>query len=183
MRAHGLMPVAGNFVDSAVIGGAAGATIGCVSVDGVMTGKNDGPVIIVKLSWEEERAGKAIVLCAVMSVVLVRRDGVAPEAAVLRYVIRQLVVMAEQDRLAVTANRQLRRNSAVKSPHRQRPLIRQIGMKFRPNALAVLGVDLRAFLRRFNRNGRWENVKALVRPILPRRTAFHRAKASAQSRI
>src|SRR6476646_3070910 len=114
------MPVTRDLVDSTGIGRAAGHWISGVNVDAVMSGQDDRPVIIVKLSGEEERAGKAVVLRAVVSVVLVGGNGVASEATVLRNISRKLVVMAENDRFAVTANRQLGRNGAVESPHCQR---------------------------------------------------------------
>ena len=147
-----------------------------------MSGQNDRPVIIVELPGEEERAGKAVVFRAVMSVVLVSGDGVAPKAAVLGDIGGKLVVMAEDDRFAVTANRQLGRNGSVESPHCQRTLVGKIGMELGMNALAVLGVDLCAFLRGFNQDLRREFIKPLVRPILSRRTAFHGPRAAAQFR-
>src|SRR3954454_2376295 len=90
--------------------------------------------------------------------------------------------MAEDDRFAVTANRELWRNGSVESPHRQRTLIGKIVMELGMNPLAVLRVDLCAFLRGFNQNLRSEFIKTLVRPILSRRTAFHRSKTAAQFR-
>src|ERR1043165_7299596 len=90
--------------------------------------------------------------------------------------------MAEDDRSAVTANRQLGRNGAVESPHCSSDLIGKIGMERGMNALAVLGVDLCAFLRGFNQDLRREFIKTLVRPILSRRTAFHRSQTAAQRR-
>src|SRR6185312_11534345 len=105
-------------------------------------------------------------------------DGVASESAVLGHISGKHVVMAENDRFAVTANRQLWRNGPVKSPECQRTLIGKIGMELGMDALAVLGVDLCAFLRGFNQNLRGEFIKALVRPILSRRTAFHWAKSA-----
>src|SRR5579859_2606833 len=51
------------------------------------------------------------------------------------------------------------------------------------NALAILGVDFRAFLRCFDRNLWREDVKALVCPVLSGGAAFDRAKTTAQSGI
>src|ERR1051326_5702296 len=88
--------------------------------------------------------------------------------------------MAEQDRFAITANRELGGNRAVESPHRQRTLVGQIGVELGMDALAVLGVDLRAFLRGFDCNCGREDVKALMRPILPRRAALNRAETATE---
>src|ERR1051326_8635862 len=88
--------------------------------------------------------------------------------------------MAEQDRLAITAYGQFRWNRAVESPHRQRTLVGQIRVELGMDALAVLGVDLRAFLRGFDRNCGREDVKALMRPILPRRAALNRAETATE---
>ena len=58
------------------------------SVASVLTllrpGQNDWPVIVIELVGEEERAGKAVILRTVVSVVLVGGDGVASETIVLR---------------------------------------------------------------------------------------------------
>src|SRR5581483_7025188 len=167
------MPIARDFVDSTVVSWASGTRIGRVHVDAVMSGQNDGPVIVVKLSGEEELAGKTIVLRAMVSVVLVRGDGVASKAAVLRYICRKLIVMAEKDRLAIAANRQLGRNGSVKGPKCQRPLIGQVGMELGMNALAIFGVDLGAFLTSLNGDLWSKFIKALMCPILSRRTAFN----------
>src|ERR1051326_1713571 len=176
------MPVARHLVDSTGIRRAAGHWVGSVNVDAGMSGQNDRPMIVIELSGEEERAGKAVVFCAVVSVVLMGSDGVASETAVLRDIGRKQVVMAEDDRFAVTANRQLRRNGSVKGPQCQRALVGKIGVELGVNALAVLGVDLGAFLRGFNQDLRREFIKALVRPILSWRTAFHRSQTAAQFR-
>src|ERR1051326_3646841 len=91
--------------------------------------------------------------------------------------------MAEQDRFAITANRELGRNRAVESAHRQRTLVGQIRVELGMDALAVLGVDLRAFLRGFDRNCGREDVKALVRPILSRRPALNWAETATECGI
>src|SRR5205823_11391468 len=90
-------------------------------VDAAEAGEDDRPVVIVELAGEEERAGEAVVLGAVVAVVLVSRDGVDPEAAVLA-VERQVVVLAEEDRLAVTADDELWWDRPVEGPHLQRVL-------------------------------------------------------------
>src|SRR5258708_30179713 len=104
----------------------------------------------------------------------------ANETTVLGHISGKLVVVAEDDRFAVTANRQFRRDGAVESPHCQRTLVGKIRMELGVNALAVLGVDLGAFLRGFNQDLRREFSEALVRPILSRTTAFHGAETATQ---
>src|SRR5215472_14321674 len=105
------MPVTGDFVDSAVVGRAAGARISRVLIDAAEnTSEHYRPVIVIELIGEEECAGKAVILRTMVAVVLVRRNGVATEAVVLRHIGGQPVVMAEQERLAVTGLNQLRRN-------------------------------------------------------------------------
>src|SRR5438270_7764800 len=111
-RRHGFGPVARNLVNAAVISRAAGPGISGVLVDGAEARQHDWPVIVIELVGEEECTGKAVILRAVVAVVLVSRDGVPSEAVVLRHVCRQAVVMAEQERLAVTGNNQLRRNGS-----------------------------------------------------------------------
>src|SRR5579864_7994446 len=110
------MPVAWDLIDSTAVIRAAGARIRGIHVDAVMSGQNDWPVIIIELSREEECAGKPVILCAVVSVVLVRRNCVASKTTVQRYVSGKPVVVTENNRLAVAANRQLWRNGSVKSP-------------------------------------------------------------------
>src|SRR5882724_6417396 len=121
------MPVTRDLVDSTRIRRAAGHWVGSVNVDAVMAGQDDRPVIIVELSGEEECAGKAVIFRAMVSVVFVGRNGVATETAVFGHIRWKLVVVAEDDRFAVTANRQFRRNGAVEGPHCQRTLIGKIG--------------------------------------------------------
>ena len=83
VRGHGFMPVAGDPIDSTAVIRAAGFRIRGIHVDAVMTRENDRPVIIIELSREEECAGEAVVLRAVVAVVLVRRNGVASKTTVL----------------------------------------------------------------------------------------------------
>ena len=107
------MPVARYSGEPAVVVRRRREGIGRVLVDRVQAGEQDRIVVVVELPGEEEGAGEAVVLRAVMSVVLVGRDGVAPEAGVAPDVERQAVVMAEQDAFAITAEQQLRRNRSV----------------------------------------------------------------------
>src|SRR2546430_3533547 len=97
VRAHGLVPVARDFVDAAVGSGAAGPTIGRGGVDVSPPGESDRIVVVVELAGEEEGPREAVILRPVVPVVLVDRDRVPPEAPVLPDVERQLVVMAEED--------------------------------------------------------------------------------------
>ena len=60
-------------------------------------------MIVIELPREEERAGEAVVLRSVVSVVLVGADGVATEAVVLRHIRRQPVEVAEENRFTVLA--------------------------------------------------------------------------------
>src|SRR5215471_20838167 len=107
------MPVTGDLVDSTVVSRAAGARIGGVFIDAAEdSSQHYRPVIVIELIGEEECAGKAVILCTVVAVVLVRRDGVASEAVVLRHIGGQPVVMAEQERLTVASEDQLRRNGS-----------------------------------------------------------------------
>jgi len=105
--AHGLVPVPRAFVDTSAVGGAAAAGIRGVRVDAVVAGMADGPVVIVELAGEEVGSGEAVVLRPVVAVVLVGRDRVPSEAAILFRVGRESVVMAEENRLAVAAHDQL----------------------------------------------------------------------------
>ena len=52
-------------------------------------------MVVVELAGEEERAGEAVVLGTVVTVVQVGGESVPPESAVLRHVGRQLVVVPE----------------------------------------------------------------------------------------
>ena len=88
-----------------------------VSVDGAASCQNDWPVIVIKLVGEEECAGESVILRAVVSVVLVRGDGVASKAIVRVHVRRQAVVVAENDWLTILTLNQLGRNGSVESPN------------------------------------------------------------------
>src|SRR3954451_13841849 len=74
-----------------------------VSRDGTEACQFDGPVIVIVLAGVEESAGEAVVFVAVVAVVLVCGDGVAPEAVVVFHIAGQLIVVAEQNGLAVAA--------------------------------------------------------------------------------
>src|SRR6185312_14468978 len=136
------MPVTRNFVDTAVVSRAAGAGIGSVLVDFKNARQHDWPVIVIELVGEEERAGKAVVLRTMVTVVLVGGNGVASEAVVRVHISRQPVVMAEQDRLTVTALNQVRRNGAVEGPHRVRVLSGEARMEFQRNRLSGINAGI-----------------------------------------
>ena len=129
MRRHGFAPIAGDLVDPAVISGAAGPGISGISVDGAEARQHDWPVIVIELVGEEKCAGKAVILRAVMTVVFVGRNRIPAKAVVLRYICRQPVVMAEQERLTITRHDQLRRNGSVEGPDRVRVLRRETRME------------------------------------------------------
>src|SRR5262249_29227743 len=197
MTAHRLAPVAGDLRDAAAAIGTPGAAIGGVPIDGVAPREHDGPVVVVELTGEEVGAGEAVILGAVVPVVLVGRDGVPAEAAVLRYVGRQTIVMAEEDRLSVAPDRQLRRERPVEGPQRLWPLRREIRVKagtegdvsidprvqIRRNARIVSGVLPGSLLRDFNRDPRWKQIEPLVRPNGARRTTFDRPEPATERRV
>ena len=103
--------------------------IGGGGVDGVMPGQHDWIVIVVELVREEVCAGEAVVLRSVMAVVLVSRDRMNTEAAVLALLSREPVVKAEQDGLAVAHLHELGRNGSVVSPGLHRGLRGQVRVK------------------------------------------------------
>src|SRR5262245_27310500 len=119
---------------------------------------------------------------------LVRADGVAPEAVVLGDVERQLVVVAQQHRLAVAVDRELGRDRAVEGPDRVLILRRkarmelEVELRARGNAgvelwghARVVGrVSPRAFLGYLECDLWGELGEALVRPDRARRTPFDR---------
>src|SRR6185295_15513177 len=108
--------------------------------------QHDGPVVVVELAREEKRPGEAVVLRAMVAVVLVRADRVPPEAVVLAHVEWQLVAVAEQDRFAVAADYELRRNGSVERPDRIQVLGREAGMELHRNRGGR--IDARIELRR-----------------------------------
>src|SRR5262249_28921927 len=134
--AHGLVPVARHLVDATVVRGTTGPRIRRSGVDRPPAGQDHGVVVVVELAGEEERPREAVVLGSVMSVVLVRRDRVPAKAAVLGDVERQLVVVTEEDGLAVASHYQLRRQRTVERPQTERALSRQARMKPRREWIA-----------------------------------------------
>src|SRR5216684_4510455 len=125
-------------------------------------------------------------LGSVVSVVLVRRDGVSPEAAVLCDVEGELVAVAEEDRLAVAGHDQLGRKRPVVRPEREGRLVRQAWVEGRAEGSGsvdagieagrhpgiVRGIDLGAFLRDLDGDCGRERGELLVRPDRPGRAAF-----------
>ena len=87
-----------------------------LGVDGVVAGELHRPAVVVELPREEEGVGEAVALGRGVAVVLVRGDGVQPEAVVRRRVDRQRVVMAHQDRFSVARHEQLGRQRPVEGP-------------------------------------------------------------------
>src|SRR5262249_61403782 len=112
---HRRVPVSRDLVD-AVVGGGSGAGIRRVRVDRVVAGQNHRPVVIVVLPGKEEGAREAVVLGPMMSVVLVRGDGVLPEASVTSDVVGKLVVVTEEDRFAIAREDELGRKRPVERP-------------------------------------------------------------------
>ncbi len=129
------MPVAGNFRDSAISVGGAGARVSGCGIYRVTPCQHHGPVIVIELVWEEVSAGKTVILGAVMAVVQVRGNCMASKTAVLRHINRKFVVMPEQNRFTILRDHQLRRNRAVESPKRAWILIREGWMKPRMDGL------------------------------------------------
>ena len=126
VRADGLAPVATDLDDAAVFVRVAGARIGGLGVDRVVTREDHRPTVIPVLAREDEGVREAVTFGRVVAVVLVRRDGVHPEAHVRGRVDRQRVVVAEQDRPAVACLQQLGRDRAVKCPQSTRILDRHV---------------------------------------------------------
>src|SRR5438309_6492456 len=102
MRAHGFLPVARQIGQAAVSVRRRCSAVRSARVKAGPAGENDWPVIVIKLVGKEECAGKAVILCSVMAIVLMRGDGIASKAAVLRHVRRQTVIVAEKYGLTVT---------------------------------------------------------------------------------
>ena len=136
---------------------------------------------VVELTGEEKRSGEAVVLRPVVPVVLVGADRMPPEATIHPDIRRQFVVMAEQDRFAITPQHQFRRDGSVESPHRQRSLSGQVGVKFKRNIAVRIG--LCTFLSRLDSHSGRKLRPSLVCPLRPRRTTFDWPKAAAQSRV
>src|SRR6185437_8012565 len=189
------MPVTRDLVDTAIVGGTAGHGVRCILIDFKNARQHDWPVIVIELVGEEERAGKAVILRTVVAVVLVGGNGVASETVVRIHVRRQPVVMAEQDRLTITALNQIRRKCAVKGPHRVRLLRGEAGMElqrnrrcrinsaveFRVDVRPIVYVGLSLRLRGLNSDLGQELIEALMRPDGSRRTAFNGASQAGLS--
>src|SRR5947209_797688 len=162
-----------------------------------MPGKNNGPVVVIELPGEEVRAGKTVILRAMVTVVFMGRDSVTAKAIVLRNVSGQAVVMAEENCLTVPGLDQFGRNGAVERPHRVGTLGGETWMKLQRqrrcgidagiqtgrNTRIVSGVSSCLSLGDFYRDLRRELAEALMRPYRAWRTSFNRPKAAAQGRI
>src|SRR5262249_47620659 len=172
--------------DAAFVGAAAGAGIRSGGVEAPPARQDDGIVVVVELAGEKVGAREAVVLGSVMPVVLVDRDRVPSEAAVLGNVERQPVVVAEEDGLAVADLHQLGWQRPVERPQRQRSLVGQArvegrsdlrsgvdaGVERRSDAGVVDGVDLGPFLRGLNGDRGSKPGELLVPPDRSRWTPF-----------
>src|SRR6185295_12287800 len=83
VSAHGLVPVARNFIKATRVRWARRHYVLGGVVDGVTASEDDRVVIVVELVREEECASKAVVLRAVMPVMFVSRNRVHAKPAVL----------------------------------------------------------------------------------------------------
>src|ERR1700745_3888272 len=101
-------------------------------------------------------------------------DRMPPETTVLPDIDGKFVVMAEQDRLTVTSQNQLGRDGSVESPHRQRSLRRQVGVKLKRNIAVRVG--LCTFLSRLDSHSRRKLRPSLVPPVRSRRTPLNWSK-------
>ena len=192
VSAHRLVPVARDLVNAPAISRAACSRIGGCGVDRPESREHNGPVVVVKLAREEERSGESVVLRPVVCVVRMGRDRVPPEACVLGDVERQLVVMAQQDRLAVPYLGQLGRNGPVERPHIQRVLGRpswvelqrygrsrvdaRIEARWNTGVIVIVGPS--PLLRDLNCDLGRELCKALVCPDRPRRSPLDRSRVT-----
>src|SRR5262249_56914295 len=93
--------VAGDRGDTAVAIGATGGRDRGIDVDLVAPGKGRAPAVVVEGAGEVVHVGGTIAFRTVMRVVEVQLMLVAPKAAVLGTIDRQIVVDAGNDRLAV----------------------------------------------------------------------------------
>ena len=73
---HRFAPVTWNIDDSTVAVGHSCSWIRSVSINRIVTGKNDRPTVVETLSWEEEGVGVSVTLCGIMTVMFVNGDGV-----------------------------------------------------------------------------------------------------------
>jgi hypothetical protein len=107
-------------------------------LDGVVSGQDDWPVVVVELVGKVVRAGEPVVLRPVVPVVLVGGGRVASEPPVQGDVSGKSVVIAEQDGLAISHLQQLGRECAIVGPKRQRILVWEVGMKARMKWLRAI---------------------------------------------
>src|SRR6185437_12826661 len=187
VRAHGLVPVAGDLIDAAAVAGSARACIGGSGIDGGKPRQHPWPVVVVELIRPEIGSSEAIVLRAVMSIVFMRGERGSSKAAVILDVSRQAIVMAEQDRFAIADLGQLGRKRALERPYPVCVLSWEAGMKFWRDRCGRIDsrIQVRGYLRvvgsiRGHRLGGdlnrylWRKLrKPLVRPIRSRRTALN----------
>jgi hypothetical protein len=120
MRTHRFAVIAGNVGDATTSVRAAGTRIGGSRVDGGPSRQRPRIVVVIELAGVEVGASEAVVLRAMMAIVLVGGEGMPPEVvgAVLGYVERQSIMIAEQDRHAVARDDQLWRNRSPEGPER-----------------------------------------------------------------
>src|SRR5262249_1630668 len=104
--------VAGDPDDAGAIVGATGGRDRRVDVDLVAPGEGRAPAVVVEGAGEVVHVGGTIALGAVVRFVEVQLMLVAPKAAVLGTIDRQIIIDAGNDRLAVAALDQRRREGA-----------------------------------------------------------------------
>src|SRR5579862_563464 len=134
VRAHGFVPVTRHLVDAAAVVGSACAGIGCSGVDGGESRQYPWPVVVIELIGPEVCAGKAVVLCAVVGIVLVRGEGESPKTTIVGDVRGQRIVVAEEHWLSVAHLRQLGRKGAVEGPDPVGVLRGETGVELRREA-------------------------------------------------
>ncbi len=114
--AHGFSPVARNLLDTALAIGAARPPVAGLCVDGVGSRQGDRPSVVIKLTREKERVGKAIALRRVVAVVFVGGQRMHAETAVLGDVDGERVVLPHHHRFAISNLEQLGRKRSIESP-------------------------------------------------------------------
>src|SRR5262249_52379879 len=102
--------VAGNSVDAGAVVGTAGGQDARVGIDLVAPGKGRAPTVVVEGAGEVVHVGGTIAFRPIVGVVEVQLVFVAPKAAALGAVDRQVVIDAGDDRLAVAPLNQGRRH-------------------------------------------------------------------------
>src|SRR5262249_41833046 len=122
-----------HLVDAAAVAGSTRAIVCGSGVNGSKTSQHPGPVIVIELIRPEVRAGEAIVLRAVVSIVLVRSKGESSKAAVIGDVCGQPIMVTEQDRFAIAHLGELGRKSSLERPHPVCILSWETRMKFSRN--------------------------------------------------